>query len=80
MNFPVAPFRNGGVSSKRIPAAEFYIDDGYFYAKAEPSSLQRLNASSSGKSLQITASCAITAPSAAHCSSQFLIHSPSPHP
>ena len=50
------------------------------YASAFPSSSQALSASASGASLQITQSQASTAPSSRQVSSQFLIHSPSPHP
>ena len=50
------------------------------YASAAPSSLQFATPASSGISLQMTLSVARTAPASLQLFSQFLIHSPSPHP
>ena len=50
------------------------------YASAAPSSLQFTTPASSGISLQMTLSVARTAPASLQLFSQFLIHSPSPHP
>ena len=51
-----------------------------FYASALPRSWQADFASSSGSSVQITDSCASSAPALLQVSSQVRIHSPSPHP
>ena len=50
------------------------------YAIAAPKSFRAAVASSSGASLQITLSHASVIPAPLASSSQFLIHSPSPHP
>ena len=51
-----------------------------YFARAAPSALQAAIASSSGASLAMTKSHAITAPSFLQRSSQLRIHSPSPQP
>lgn len=50
------------------------------YAKLAPKSLHAWIASSFGLSLQMTLSSAKMIPASSHWSSQFFIHSPTPHP
>ena len=83
--------KNPQISEASLASAEYSADAGEAYnaqllmiavylTREAPRALQAFTASSSGASLQITKSAAITAPELTVSSDQLRIHSPSPQP